>query len=1324
MFRIARSPLLSQIWELSRTNSVLITGSPGSGKSWTIAQFVRQCKAGKRPCLPLLAEDFSVESLEELRAALGFKSDLLSFVSSLSREPVVVIDGLDALRSEPSQRTFRELIRQILLRAPKCTIVASIRTFDLQQSEELKSLFFASPVVASSRGFQQVTVPPLTDADLLQAISQAPVLHSLLTRATGEFRNLLRNPFNLHLALQLLETGVPSEEISYLHTQVQLLTKYWDWRIETQSNHYDRKVFLRRLLEKMVEARSLSIAEASVYQEGQGPILTALQSDEIVKQSVTNRLSFVHNILFDYGVARLLLDEQSVEPFIQTDPSRTIFFRPSLAYFFHYVWFRDRTLFWKVAFQFFSSAVLPERARILPGIAICEAAQTIEDMEPLLARNASANIAGITATLRSLQALGGLTGPSRKIWIELLLRLSRKLDVSFINEYIALLGRAEEGKSSDESPVIFAAGAALLRWMWATADTLAVDAAVSLAGVAAGRVLPLVLENYSQGVGEARKIVKAAFERFGSPRSSSNEAFFLAGGLAHIVKSDPDTAVQVCLRIFAFNEQSQDKTQIGSSIVMSFTSTRAQDFSSARYAVERVFPALLEASPVHAATAATESLNAEIARDRPSTIKGEEPPGEFTFPFGGNKVKYRSDYSEIWDTGSRDYVSVKLFGAVLHAASRCLEKPDGESTARAMIDVIARHASFAVAWKRMLQATVFNSPSLYPLVAELLTVPEVLSAPETTVVAGQVLTAAYTANLVTFEHAESIEEAILAIPGRVAILRYEKPESIRNRLLMCIPTEQLRSESLKKLATELLETKRVRANEPYHKVSFQQMPFGTNEWLREQGVDPRTHDNAELLEALKPLQSFEHNYLNEIPSLEDCAAIESKIEALQALLRGSAADPKVQNAATGTLCAVAESVLKNDKLAPDQPVVRGSREIVLQGAKSPEPEFDPKYHLPFELPSWGSPLPRIEAAQGLSHYLWNWGLDVEVSKAILELTDDPVPAVRYQIAEGIVGFYKHEDKETFWSVLTKMLAAEPTPGVLLALLQSIWRVSGPDTDPAEKALLALFTRQLPTTERSELTRTLIQMLVGLSVVRDRKASREQLLQFENDPIRFHHEVAEEIYAAASYLRPPNATEDATRLRARETFHRIIAAVYPRIDLLRQGPHSEENTKALGTLLHLLDHVATRLFFSLDRVPSDSIDSPSPNYAETRRHYFDIKPLLELLILRPPSAVEHLLLPQTAHYLMQTLNAVLPFDPVPVIIYAAAVCRASTKFSYQYDRLAIDEMTKLVERVLADHKDVLRSPEAANAIGEMLDTFVTAGWPAAMTLTFRLDEAIR
>ena len=99
--------------------------------------------------------------------------------------------------------------------------------------------------------------------------------------------------------------------------------------------------------------------------------------------------------------------------------------------------------------------------------------------------------------------------------------------------------------------------------------------------------------------------------------------------------------------------------------------------------------------------------------------------------------------------------------------------------------------------------------------------------------------------------------------------------------------------------------------------------------------------------------------------------------------------------------------------------------------------------------------------------------------------------------------------------------------MLLALLQSLSRVSGIDTDRAEAALLDLLGRDLPRTDRSELTRTMMQMLVGLHVVRNKSASKDQLRKFEEDPIQFHREVTEEIYAAAAYLRPPNAMEPET-----------------------------------------------------------------------------------------------------------------------------------------------------------------------------------------------------
>src|SRR5262249_30577936 len=151
--------------------------------------------------------------------------------------------------------------------------------------------------------------------------------------------------------------------------------------------------------------------EDKVYIEGKSATFTKLLSDEILREGVTGRISFTHNILFDYSVSRLLLDEDTVFSFIKEDTSRTIFFRPSLAYFNHHLWLRDRSLFWKVAFLFFSDREIPERARILPSIAIFEAARSIDELEPLMLSSASAANTGIAGVLRAVQALGGLQSP-------------------------------------------------------------------------------------------------------------------------------------------------------------------------------------------------------------------------------------------------------------------------------------------------------------------------------------------------------------------------------------------------------------------------------------------------------------------------------------------------------------------------------------------------------------------------------------------------------------------------------------------------------------------------------------------------------------------------------------------------------------------------------------------------------------------------------------------------------------------------------------------------------------------------------------------------
>jgi len=426
----------------------------------------------------------------------------------------------------------------------------------------------------------------------------------------------------------------------------------------------------------------------------------------------------------------------------------------------------------------------------------------------------------------------------------------------------------------------------------------------------------------------------------------------------------------------------------------------------------------------------------------------------------------------------------------------------------------------------------------------------------------------------------------------------------------------------------------------------------------------------------------------------------------------------------GTMCAVAESILKDEKLAIGSSILQLCKEIVLAGAKHPSPKFIADSGDKFDMPAWGSPSPRIDAAQGLGHFIWNWGIDEPVIVAFEKLSRDKVPAVRYQVASFAAGLYKHGAFERFWSLITEMMTVERTTGVMLAVVSTLGRVASQEPERVVELLSSAIERGLPRTERHDLTHSLLGILAGLFIARGDSRANEILLRFESDPVRFHREMTEEVLVASVYLAPPSGSEPETRMRARQVLERVLFSVYPALQNTIKRDISEARTKEFRDLLGLQDEVATRVRFALEESRGGDEAQIRTTEDDRRVRYFELKPILELLTTRRNVPGHHYLAPHSAHYLMETMNFVLQFDPGSVVEYAAAICTAASAMSYQFDSMAISEAVKLVERVLADHKDVLHDNAAANALGTILDIFVRAGWPQALQLTFTLDQAIR
>src|SRR5262249_30730627 len=153
-----------------------------------------------------------------------------------------------------------------------------------------------------------------------------------------------------------------------------------------------------------------------------------------------------------------------------------------------------------------------------------------------------------------------------------------------------------------------------------------------------------------------------------------------------------------------------------------------------------------------------------------------------------------------------------------------------------LFNEIANRSSLAVVWKRLLEAPKKDFDSIVKYLYPLVTNPAFLAAPEVVVACGNVLEHLYAANALTPAQKLALEESILAIPTVQIIRRYDRPESLVNRLLSRIPRNSIVTEAARKALDALAEKGEPVVNRPYVRTTFGQRPITDEDWLKDQGA--------------------------------------------------------------------------------------------------------------------------------------------------------------------------------------------------------------------------------------------------------------------------------------------------------------------------------------------------------------------------------------------------------------------------------------------------------------------------------------------------------
>src|SRR5271166_225591 len=977
----------------AESNSILVTGEPGSGKSGALYDLAVALQNDNHDVFFIAADRVESSSLNSLKQELALDHSLVEVLENwYGNGPAYLItDALDAARSEYGGRMLHELIERTLLLRGRWRVVASIRKFDLRYNRRLRALFPAGqpeqhqdPEFADTRHF---SVPRLSPEELYEVGTQSESMRVLIdavnTGTNKEIQELLRIPFNLRLLGELIGEGLAVHQLTPIRTQLELLDRYWQERV-IRADHYGdlREGVLRRAVSKMVGNRVLRVARIDITEDSvSGPILADLLSADLLQEhqvpmSPPDRytLTFAHHLLFDYAVARLLFrtDPPRLVAEIASDPERVVAFRPSLALHFRHEWEMEvvyRSRFWNLVFRFNEAPEIPLIGKIIGPTEAVELVEKIQDLKALLVRVTEESEFGannrhgrdalrhfVGALMTRGSSTDQLAGPNAKPWCEFAAALSKSVAVVAypLAQLTTLLSERFGSLTPEQRTFVNTAARSLLDHAWSNDNNY--DPALVRSGLVG------VCRTFGADGAASSALLRAALSTEHARRYGHEEFFHLAQEVPQLVPNDPNLVRDLYKTVFKEYQSSEATTFLGGrSQIMPLLSTVGQDWRGIFYVMTQAYPAFLNSEPIAATQAVVAVIAAWVAREH-APASGEVI--EHHFEFAEVECAIRTDYSAIWDSGSASRMEEAI--QMLNAFQEYIERIGSaeEQLLHQVLTSIAVENVQAVIWRRLLWAGVERPKPLGLCLRKLLWQVAILTSLDTTEPAAALIKVIFES--LTTEERGRIEQTMLAIPPHVSE-DGRTDYRMRDRLLGSLPLHLIVTPEVADIRDRLDAEGGPPQNVPLFQISESEwVQYTPQEYLRGQGVPVEDPVNRRLIELVEPIKKFCALHLNDAPSREQTAEIYPRLSETNDTIRTAEADgvhPSQQEYALRYLVQACARIASRLNLTKGEPALELVHDILLEvGGKTQSEEVLETSDSFDRAPSWGSPAPLVDAA--------------------------------------------------------------------------------------------------------------------------------------------------------------------------------------------------------------------------------------------------------------------------------------------------------------------------------------------------------------------------
>ena len=1358
--KINREKLLTDLQDFALRGNGVIIGSPGIGKTYLLKELRQSLKSSGIPHLLLPIDQLGDGTDENLPRELSNEDDLITKLKSApisEQKAILLFDAFDAARNEETRKHFLRLIRRAIQELNGLwNVVVTVRTYDAEKSQELLDLFSnldnSDLPQYRSEGIlcRHFTILPLNEDEIRQAFDQIPYFKSVYYDSSKEFKQLIANPFNLWLLKEILTSPQDVRDLNQICSEVQLLRRFWQRRVTPVSNEVHCQPILTQIARQMVKEHSLNVRLEDISDNlgFDKPARVAawdkLFSNGILVSvsSTRQRIAFSHNILFDYAISVLLIEDEprQLERFVREDLSRPLFLRPSLTYFFTRLWYYDPGSFWKAFWHILpsnESVQLRLFARLIPTSVIANEVRGIDQLKPLLDKLQEGKKIANEAMVRLLQSLRVMQIKRDPLWIDFFDQVSAHLHRDFAWDLAIITSEILDQVETEEASTIDACGRVgrqLLKWIWRERETSEGAWYDQLGGCWAA---PLVAKTYGTDIKESRILLEKVLELTQEENFPIDYLKWLTRDIDRIWVHDPGFVGLTYHTVFTHKETSDEPTDMSGPVVP-ITSTRRQDYTMCQYRLIKHFPDFLRAKPLPATKAVIESLNFFIIgthtlRYLPQGVTFEDLIEKDRFNFRGKLAYFVEDGSYSWEELEDTDEPIEMADALFEfIAELAMSDMSENSCLDLLLDVFRDNVWVAFFWKRLLK-TAAQFPEVFaPRLFKLCIAKPIQMSNEAYHELCLFLKAAVAE--FTPDQRRQIEEGILELPQEGTDENHrEVLKQRRNQFLAQIPLNLLLTDAAKKIREKIERENGVQENRPLVSYSSWVEPYTDEKWLQEQDVDTTTSENQKLQHFFGVLDKFNSDWLNDVPNEEATELILPTLEeGYTSITENTVADKKVADLLWYKLTACA-AILGRVANNSEGNLFVLCRQVLLHGAAHELPESNSELDTEFNSPAY-SPFPRHEAARGLLRLTARQS-DAEMLGAIEKLANDPVPSVRMVTAMELFMVY-FTKPERFWSLIDDRATHETNRVVQKYFYATLTRVVAREKENEKKTIRImdkLLTRIPPPTEWLEPADPFIALLMWLAIDRENPWALETIEDsFFKNPIRFANSLNRAVFwVMKNYVAPKNLETSEGYERARRAIKwlsQVIGVVSDGIKELctiLKEHRTEEIEKQLHDTYKVIDEIIMRLYFEVARDGGES-EKPIEEISDElrRRFYSAVKPLMEGVVAFALVPENGVMFAPTAHYFMQLLTSFLSCNPKEVLHLAEGVARSSERFGYNLDALAVEDVVKFVEIVLADHRSEVRDGEALDDLLNLLDIFAKTGWADALRLIWRLDEVFR